>query len=59
MSSVKKQACEIEGFTFAALSRGFRPFADFRLDFGNCHEILCLNRSEKIGKETQSSIVER
>ena len=32
----------MEGFTFAVLSRGFRPtFADFHLDFGNWHEVLC------------------
>ena len=39
---------EMEGFTFAVLSRGFRPtFADFRLDFGNCHEALCYRTGVK------------
>ena len=38
---------EMEGFAFAVLSRGFRPtFADFRLDFGNCHEVLRENRRD-------------
>ena len=32
----RPEALEMEGFTFAVLSRGFRPtFADFHLDFGN------------------------
>ena len=58
----RPEALEMEGFTFAVLSRGFRPtFADFHLDFGNWHEVLCnpnrLNNLSAYNTEAQIGLI--